>query len=141
MPVRKANAAWKGTLKEGNGNMNLPSGSYSGAYSFSSRFENGSGTNPEELVAAAHAGCFSMAFSSGLEKAGFKPINIETEANVHIDKVEGGFEISKIVLNSKVQASGVDQESFEKIANETKEGCPISKLFKGAKIEMNAQLV
>lgn len=141
MPVRKANAAWKGGLKDGNGNIQLESGSYSGAYSFSSRFENGSGTNPEELIAGAHAGCFSMAFSLELEKAGYKPVSVETEARVSIDKTGDGFSITKIVLNTKGNIPGIKEDEFQKLANNAKVGCPVSKLFKGADIQLEAKLV
>lgn len=141
MPVRKANAAWKGGLKDGDGNIQLESGSYSGAYSFSSRFENGSGTNPEELIAGAHAGCFSMAFSLELEKAGYKPVSVETEARVSIDKTGDGFSITKIVLNTKGNIPGIKEDEFQKLANNAKVGCPVSKLFKGADIQLEAKLV
>jgi len=141
MPVRKANAVWKGGLKDGGGNIQLESGAYSGAYSFSSRFESGSGTNPEELIAAAHAGCFSMAFSLELEKAGYKPASVETEARVSIEKTGDGFAITKIVLNTKGSVPGIKEDEFLKLANNAKVGCPVSKLFKGADIQLEAQLV
>jgi len=119
----------------------LESGAYSGAYSFSSRFESGSGTNPEELIAAAHAGCFSMAFSLELEKAGYKPASVETEARVSIEKTGDGFAITKIVLNTKGSVPGIKEDEFLKLANNAKVGCPVSKLFKGADIQLEAQLV
>src|SRR6266508_3254972 len=98
MATRTGSAVWEGTLKEGKGTMKLESGAFEGQYSFSSRFESGTGTNPEELIAAAHAGCFSMAFSAGLGKAGFTPNSIRTTARVHLNKVGEGFEINKIEL-------------------------------------------
>jgi len=140
MPVRKANAAWKGTLKEGNGKIELESGSFSGQYSFSSRFENGSGTNPEELIAGAHAGCFSMAFSLMLENEGFPPENIETTAHVSIEKVGEGFKITKIKLVSKADIPKIDNETFQSIANKAKDGCPVSQVLAGTNIELEATL-
>lgn len=141
MPVRKANAAWKGGLKDGRGNIQLESGAFSGAYSFSSRFESGTGTNPEELIAGAHAGCFSMAFSLELEKAGYKPVSIETEASVSIEKTGDGFTITKVVLNTKGQVPEIQNDEFQKIANNAKVGCPVSRLLKGADIQLEAKLV
>jgi lipoyl-dependent peroxiredoxin len=141
MPIRKARAVWKGSLKEGRGNMELDSGSFSGAYSFSTRFEEEKGTNPEELIGGAHAGCFSMAFSGDLGKAGFKPESIETEARVHLDKSEKGFTITKIVLSTKGKVAGISKEDFQKIAQGAKEGCPVSRLLTGAKIELEAELL
>src|SRR5436309_12957385 len=98
MPARTANARGEGGLKDGKGNMRLGGGAFEGQYSFSSRFEEGSGTNPEELIAAAHAGCYSMALSAGLEKAGYSPNSVETTANVHLTASDGGFGISRIDL-------------------------------------------
>jgi lipoyl-dependent peroxiredoxin len=141
MPIRKARAVWKGSLKEGRGNMELDSGSFSGAYSFSTRFEEEKGTNPEELIGGAHAGCFSMAFSGDLGKAGYKPESIETEARVHLDKSEKGFTITKIVLSTKGKVAGISKEDFQKIAQGAKEGCPVSRLLTGAKIELEAELL
>ncbi len=99
MPVRKASAVWNGTLKEGNGTMKMQSGAYEGKYSFGSRFEEDPGTNPEELIAAAHAGCFSMALSGGLTKSGFTPERVETSAKAHLEKVGEGFKITRIQLD------------------------------------------
>src|SRR5215210_9311014 len=108
MPVRKAEAAWEGDLKGGKGSMKLASGAYEGQYSFASRFENGTGTNPEELIAAAHAGCFSMAFSNGLAKAGFTPTRVHTTATVHLGKVGEGMGITKIELDCDADVPNID---------------------------------
>src|SRR3984885_15184545 len=112
MPVRNADATWNGDLKEGKGSIKLGSGAYEGQYSFSSRFESGTGTNPEELIAAAHAGCFSMAFSAGLGKGGFTPTRIHTTATVHLEKAGEGFNITKIDLNTEGEGPGIDAGTF-----------------------------
>src|SRR5919204_2280727 len=109
MPKRKAQARWEGSLQEGHGTMRMATGSYEGPYSFQSRFEEGDGTNPEELIAAAHAGCFSMALSGELGRAGHEPESVETTAKVHLDKVEDGFAIKRIELRTRVAAPGVDE--------------------------------
>lgn len=127
MPVRHAEAVWNGTLQEGNGAMKMASGAYEGQYSFSSRFEEGTGTNPEELIAAAHAGCYSMALSGGLGRAGFPPNSVKTVAKVHINKKpEGGFIINKIELETEASVPGIDDAKFQEIAAATKLGCPVS---------------
>lgn len=144
MPVRKADATWNGTLTEGNGVMRMASGAYEGQYSFSSRFEEGVGTNPEELVASAHAGCFSMAFSLGLSNAGFDPKQVNTTARVHITrKPEGGFIISKIELETEVEVGGgIDNAQFQEIAEATKLGCPVSVALAAVEeITVSAKLV
>jgi lipoyl-dependent peroxiredoxin len=141
MPIRKARAAWKGTLKEGRGNMEVESGAFSGAYSFSTRFEEEKGTNPEELIGAAHSGCFSMAFSAELEKAGYNPISVETEARVRLDKSDKGFTITKITLSTKGKVEGIDNDEFQKIAKAAKEGCPVSRLLTGTEIDLEAELL
>ncbi len=122
---RKASASWKGVLKEGSGRFNA--GGVSGAFDFHSRFEDGEGTNPEELLGAALASCFSMALSSNLEKQGAVPELIETEAEVILDRLQNGWVISKIILNTRVVASGIDYETLRKLAEETKRTCPIGK--------------
>jgi osmotically inducible protein OsmC len=138
---RKASAVWQGGLKDGKGTISTDSGVLSNTqYSFSTRFENGTGTNPEELIAAAHAGCFSMALSAQLGEAGIKPESIETTATVTLEKVEGGFAVTESHLEVKAKLPGGDQAAFEKAANNAKAGCPISKLL-NAKITMNATLV
>ena len=141
MPTRTANARWSGSLTEGNGTMTMASGSYEGPYSFQSRFEEGDGTNPEELIAAAHAGCFSMALSGELGNHGHEVERVETEARVHIDKVEGGFAIKRIELITRASVPGMDNEHFQEHANAAKEGCPVSKALAGVEsIELDAQL-
>jgi osmotically inducible protein OsmC len=141
MPVRKADAVWNGTLKDGQGTMRLQSGAYEGKYSFGSRFEEAPGTNPEELAAAAHAGCFSMALSAALGNAGHDPQEVATTANVHLEKLEGGFTITRIVLQTKGRVPGIDAATFQQFAEEAKKGCPISQLFTGAEISLEAELV
>jgi osmotically inducible protein OsmC len=127
MPARTANARWEGGLKDGKGNMRLGGGAFEGQYSFSSRFEEGAGTNPEELIAAAHAGCFSMNLSGTLEKEGHTPESIETNAGVHLTpKDGGGFEISRIELHTRVRVPGVDAEELQRIAEEAERTCPVS---------------
>ena len=112
MPVRKAEAEWNGNLREGSGKVKLGSGAFEGSYSFGSRFENAKGTNPEELIGAAHAGCFSMALAAGLSKAGFQPKRVHTTATVTIDKVGEGFEITKIELDCDAAVPGIDESAF-----------------------------
>jgi osmotically inducible protein OsmC len=141
MPTRNAEATWEGNLKEGKGSMKLAGGAYDGAYSFASRFEQGKGTNPEELVAGAHAGCFSMAFSHGLAQAGFTPKRVHTTARVHLEKGAEGFGIPKIELITEAEVPGIDEKTFQQQAETAKQNCPISKLFKGAEITLNAKLV
>jgi osmotically inducible protein OsmC len=108
MATRSSSAEWRGNLKDGSGKMRLGSGAYEGAFSFASRFENGTGTNPEELIAAAHAGCFSMALSHGLAQAGHAPKRVATTARVHLEKVEGGFGITRIELDTEAEVPGID---------------------------------
>jgi osmotically inducible protein OsmC len=137
---RKASAVWNGELKTGKGSISTESKTLSNAqYSFTTRFENGVGTNPEELIAAAHAGCFSMALSAQLGNANLKPEKIETTATVNMDKLEKGWTVTEILLEVKANVPGADQEAFNKAANEAKAGCPISRLL-NAKITMNAVL-
>ena len=119
--------------------MKLGSGAYEGAYSFQSRFESGAGTNPEELIAAAHAGCFSMALSGELGRAGHQPESIETEATVHLDKQEQGFAITRIALATRGRVPGIDQEEFERQAKIAKENCPVSQAL-AVEISLEAAL-
>jgi lipoyl-dependent peroxiredoxin len=141
MLKRTANASWRGTLTEGDGTMRMASGAYEGPYSFQSRFEEGDGTNPEELIAAAHAGCFSMALSAELGNAGHTPDSVETEATVHLDKVENGFAIKRIELQTRVSAPGVDESTFQQAAEAAKKGCPVSQALAAVEsIELDAQL-
>ncbi len=141
MPARTASAVWTGDLKSGKGTMRLGSGAFEGAYSFQSRFEEGAGTNPEELAGAAQAGCFSMAFANELAKAGFVPTRIATTAKVHLVKTDAGFRITRIDLACEGQVPGVDDAKFQQIAEGAKKGCPISNLFTGAQINLDAKLV
>lgn len=141
MPVRKAEAIWEGTLREGRGVMKLGSGAFEGAYSFASRFEEGSGTNPEELIGAAHAGCYSMALSAALVKAGFTPERIQTQAEVHLGKVEDKTRILKIHLQTEARVPGISEADFQKIAEETKSGCPVSAALAGVEITLSARQV
>jgi len=126
MPVRKVTAIWRGTLKEGDGTLKMASG-YEGPYTWSSRFEDGAGTNPEELLGAAHAGCFTMALGSRLGKAGYTVNQITTDAEVYLDKVGDGLAITRIVLNIVGDVEGVDAETFAADAEETKKTCIISR--------------
>lgn len=140
MPVRKAEAVWEGNLRGGKGKMKLGSGAFEGSYSFSSRFENAPGTNPEELLGAAHAGCFSMALSLFLEQAGYKAERIHTTAKVHIDKVDGGFSITTIELETEAEIPGIDEKVFLQKAEEAKNMCPVSRALSGTQIKLKAQL-
>ena len=137
---RKASAVWRGSLKEGKGSMKFESGAFEGAYSFSSRFESGTGTNPEELIGAAHAGCFSMAFSATLGEAGYPPEEIATSAEVTLEAQEGGFAITGIALSTEASVPGIDEATFLKLAEEAKTGCPVSKALAAIDITLNAKL-
>ena len=138
--IRKASAVWKGSLKEGQGTVSTESGALSSAsYSFSTRFENAHGTNPEELIAAAHAGCFTMALSAQLGNAGITPENLETTASLTIEKLEAGFTVTKIHLDVVARIPGADPAAFQKAAENAKAGCPISRLLK-TEITMTAKL-
>jgi lipoyl-dependent peroxiredoxin len=139
--VRKASAVWKGSLKEGKGTISSDSGVLSNTpYSFSTRFENAKGTNPEELIAAAHAGCFTMALSAQLGNAGITPESLETTASLTLDKLDAGWTITKIHLDVAARIPGADKAAFDKAAENAKAGCPISRLLK-AEITMTARLV
>ena len=142
MPNRKASAVWEGGLKGGKGTFKGSSDSINGQYSFSSRFEEGTGSNPEELMAAAHAACFSMALSAGLEKNGTPPTKVETTAACTIQAVPGGFGITTMKLNVQATVPNIDKVKFDQIAQETKEGCSVSKALKGnVDIQLDARLV
>lgn len=137
---RKGSAVWNGGLKDGKGTVSTASGTLNNApYSFVTRFENEKGTNPEELIGAAHAGCFSMALSAQLNNAGLKPERIATEATVTLEKLESGFAITTIHLQVSARVPGATQEQFNTAASNAKAGCPVSKLF-NAKITMDAKL-
>ena len=142
MPKRTAEARWDGTLQEGNGTMRMASGAYEGPYSFQSRFKEGDGTNPEELIAAAHAGCFSMALSGELGRAGHSAESVETTAILHLDKVEEGFGITRIELETRARVPGVSEEEFQQAAEGAKKGCPVSRALAAVdSIELRASLV
>ncbi len=141
MAVRKAKSVWEGTLKDGAGTMSFSN--YSGPFTFASRFEEGKGTNPEELVGAAHSGCYSMFLAALISGEGLTPASVETEAVVTLGKDETGPCITNITLNSVVKCAGLSQEKFAELAQAAKEKCPISRLYSGstATIELNAKLV
>jgi len=142
MPTRKAEAEWKGDLKHGQGWFKTGSGSFEGTYSFGTRFEEDPGTNPEELIGAAHAGCFSMAFAGDLGKAGFNPVRIHTTEKVTVEKVGDGFTITKAQLHTEAEIPGIDEDAFQKIAHAAKEGCPVSRaLVGGPEITLEAVLL
>jgi len=141
MPTRNAEAVWEGDLKSGKGTVKLGSGAFQGAYSFQSRFESGTGTNPEELIAAAHAGCFSMALSHGLAQAGFPPRRVHTTAKVHLEKTADGFSVPRIDLVTEADVPNIDEAKFREQAETAKRNCPISKLLSAAEITLNAKLV
>jgi lipoyl-dependent peroxiredoxin len=139
MPTRKASATWEGGLKNGKGSFKGETG-LAGAYSFNSRFENGAGSNPEELLGAAEAACFSMALSVGLEQAGLHPTRIDTDAATTIDRVGDAFRITKIRLTVRAQVPNLDDAKFQQIAKATKENCPVSFALRGTEIELDAKL-
>lgn len=138
MPVRKASAQWKGTLKDGAGTMKLGSGAYEGPFTFASRFEEGPGTNPEELIGAAQAGCFSMFLSALLTKAGYTPTSIATTAAVHLGE---GPTITLIELNTEAVVPGLDDAVFQEQAEAAKKNCPISKALTGPELKLTAKLL
>jgi len=140
MPVRHAEAVWNGSFREGSGTMKFGGGAFEGPYSAGSRFEDAAGTNPEELLAAAHAGCFSMAFALGLGRAGYHPEVIHTTADVHIEKVGDGFKITRIALKTRARIPGIDRDTFMQQAEAARASCPVSQLFQGAAIMLDAQL-
>ncbi|HEX6498601.1 MAG TPA: OsmC family protein [Micromonosporaceae bacterium] len=140
MPTRTSSARWQGTLREGSGTMRVGSGAFHGSYSFPSRFESGEGTNPEELIAAAHAGCFSMALAGNLTRAGYRPNSVETTAAVHLDQTGEGFAITRIELNTTAEVPGIDQAEFDKQAQAAKTGCPVSRALSAVEITLTASL-
>lgn len=140
MPKRTAQARWEGNLKEGQGRVKLGSGAFEGQYSFGSRFENGTGTNPEELIGAAHAGCFSMALSMLLGNAGYEPLQIQTEAEVQLQQTENGPAISDITLTTEATVPKISADEFQKQAEAAKSNCPVSKALAGVRIRMTARL-
>jgi osmotically inducible protein OsmC len=139
--TRKADAEWNGGIMDGKGTVKLGSGAFEGAYSFQSRFgEDTVATNPEELIAAAHAGCYTMALSGNLGKAGYEPKRIHTTAKVKIEKQGEGFVIPNIYLETEANVDRISDEEFQKIAEETKKTCPVSQVLSGAEISLNAKL-
>jgi lipoyl-dependent peroxiredoxin len=140
MPTRKADATWEGGLQGGTGSYSAATGTVSGAYSAGSRFAENPGSNPEELLAAAHAACFSMAFAAQLEKAGFTPSRVRTEAACTVEKVGDGFTITTMRLSTAAKVPDIDQDRFQEIANGAKEGCPVSRALAGVDIQLDARL-
>ncbi len=141
MIKRKAYAVWNGSIKNGSGTVELGSGAFKGQYSFGSRFEEGVGTNPEELIGAAHAGCFSMALSLELSNAGYTVDEIATEAVVSLDKDGDGFKIPNIKLLTKARVPGIEMKDFAEFASAAKAGCPVSKALAGVEIQLEAHLL
>jgi osmotically inducible protein OsmC len=141
MPTRTSSARWQGNLKDGAGSMALGSGAYEGPFTFRSRFEESDGTNPEELIAAAHAGCFSMAFSNILSQAGHVPTSVDTRAAVTLGKTDDGFGITRIDLVTRGDVPGIDEGEFQKLAEQAKAGCPVSKALAAVEITLDAALV
>ena len=140
MAVRSAKAEWKGNLRDGSGTVESETGAVTGSYSFGSRFEEDRGTNPEELIGAAHAGCFSMALAGALAKAGHEPESIRTTARVHLDKSEGGFSITRIRLETRGRVPGIDADTFREHAEGAKSGCPVSRALSAVPIEVETEL-
>ena len=142
MPTRKAEAEWKGNLAEGAGRLKVGSGAFEGFYSFKSRFEEGeSSTNPEELLGAAHAGCFTMALTAQLSRTRFTPTRIHTEARVKLEKVAEAFSITQIELETEAEIPDIDDPTFQKYALDAKQNCPVSKALSGTEIHLNAKLI
>lgn len=140
MPIRESEAHWNGGLKTGKGVVKTGSGGFEGRYSAGTRFGDDSGTNPEELIGAAHAGCFSMALAMLLEQAGHAPERIDTLAKVHLDPEDGGYKISRIELDTRGTVPGIEQDAFEKQARAAKGDCPVSKALAGVEISVTARL-
>ena len=140
MPTRSAEAEWKGDLPGGKGTMSFGSGAFEGQYSYRSRFEEGEGTNPEELIAAAHAGCFSMQLAAVLSRAGHEPDSVNSTARVSLESDDGGFSITRSKLSTEVTVSGLDDDEFQKYADEAKRTCPVSRALGAIEIELEAQL-
>jgi lipoyl-dependent peroxiredoxin len=141
MATRTGSAVWEGTLKEGRGTMKLGSGAFDGPFSFLSRFENGKGTNPEELIGAAEAGCFSMALAFNLEKSGHPAKSVTTNATVKLEPGDGGFKITSIDLKTEADVPGIDEAKFQEQAELTKKNCPVSVALAGTKINLEAKLL
>jgi lipoyl-dependent peroxiredoxin len=140
MPTRSSTAHWSGNLARGSGTMSLGSGAFEGSYSFASRFESGDGTNPEELIAAAHAGCFSMALALVLSEAGHEPDSVQTTAEVTIETVDDKATITRSELSTEVKVDGVDDAEFQTYADGAKSGCAVSRALAGVEISLDAKL-
>ena len=140
MPTRSSSAEWSGNLARGNGTMSLGSGAFEGSYSFASRFESGEGTNPEELIAAAHAGCFSMALAAALSQAEHVPDSVETTAQVTIDSIDGTPTITRSELSTEVKVDGLDDAEFQEFADGARSGCAVSRALAGVEITLAARL-
>ena len=140
MPTRSSSAQWSGNLARGGGTMSLGSGAFEGPYSFASRFESGDGTNPEELIAAAHAGCFSMALANVLSQAGHEPDSVQTTAEIHLDKDDGGFSITRSDLTTAVKVEGLEDAEFQQHADEAKRTCPVSRALGAIEVSLDAKL-
>ena len=141
MAVRKAEAVWEGTLRGGKGRMALGSGAFEGAFSYSTRFEETPGTNPEELLGAAQAGCFSMALSAGLERIGFPVERVQTSARVHLEKTDAGMTVTRIALTCEASVPGVDSAQFQQAVDEARTGCPVARALAGVQLTVDARLV
>ncbi len=141
MPIRNASARWEGKIADGTGTVKLGSGAFEGKYSFGSRFEEAPGTNPEELIGAAHAGCYSMALSLFLGNAGYTPESIQTQAKVHIEKVGDGFKITQIDLETEAKVPGMEEGDFKEQAEAAKTNCPVSQALAGTEITLVAHLI
>ena len=139
--IRSAQARWSGELQTGKGSVKLGSGAFEGPYSFGTRFEGTQGTNPEELLGAAHAGCFSMALGFALQKAGHVAESVETTTNVHLEKGDAGFSITKIELKTRVKAPGISPADFTRLAEDTKAGCIVSRALSAVPMELDAALI
>jgi osmotically inducible protein OsmC len=140
MPTRRAEARWEGGLKDGKGRISVESGAFEVPYSFAKRFGDEKGTNPEELIGAAHAGCFTMAFSKRLEDAGHAPRSLATRAEVIFDKLATGFAITNVKLHTAGKVPGMSEDQFKNLAEEAKVSCPVSKALGGVRIELDARL-
>jgi osmotically inducible protein OsmC len=141
MAIRTARARWDGSLQAGMGRMALGSGAFDGPYSFASRFENGTGTNPEELIAAAHAGCFSMALAAALGRNGFEPQSVSTGATLQVLKQDAGLTITTIELETEAHVPGIDEAKFQEIAEGARSGCIVSRALAGVEIKLHAKLL
>ncbi len=142
MAVRFANAEWAGSLQDGRGKMRLGTGAFEGNYTYKSRFEEGPGTNPEEMIAAAEAGCFTMAFSNELSKAGFTPTSVKTRADVTMERVENALSITRIQLTTEAVVPGIDEKRFQEIGAGAKKNCPISRaLNPNIQVTLSAKLL